>query len=116
MAPKYNLHEKDEYVEFTMSSNLYSEADAHGKTKLIKKNILTRISVYIDDIQAHEHVFDSKGKVLTSYCRIYHINIGPLVLKHSYKYISDIKKKQHTDDPTAVVGFTKPTSNYGKSK
>lgn len=120
MTPKTNLHDKDEYTEFTIWSSVHSDPDKKGKQKLIKRNIITKISVYLDDIQGHEQVFDKMGKLLTGYCRLYHINMGPIVVKHSYKYVSTLKDKQHNEDTPKQIGFSKQPkkliSNYGKSK
>lgn len=95
----------DDYIELTMSSSLYSEPDKQGKQKLIKKNIITKISIYIDDIQGHEEIFNSKGEVMNTTCRIYHKNLGPLIIKRSYKQISEIKHRSHEPVKVEGIGF-----------
>lgn len=94
----------EDYVELTVSSNLYSEPDKNNKQKLIKKDILTKLSVYIYDIEAHEEVFDQKGKLLKNSCRIHHKNIGTLVVNATYNDILSLKNKQHNPQ-SKFVGF-----------
>ena len=96
---------KNTYIELNVVSNLYSEPDKAGKQKLIKKNIHTKISVYVDDIQAHEEVFDNSGKLLTKSCRIHHKNLGPLIIKHTYKQILEIKNTSNIHNTQPTIGF-----------
>lgn len=92
---------KNSYIELVALSNLYSEPDKNDTQRLLKTNIQTRLSLYIDDIQAHEEYFDSKGKISKSMCKIYHRNIGPLVVNKSYDYISKLKQDQQSN----LIGF-----------
>ena len=101
---------KYEYVELRISTNLYSEPDNKGKQKLIRKNIPTKISIYLEDIQAHEEVFDNSGKILPKVCRIHHKTLGALVVKHPYTQITQLKNKT-ISTKTISIGF-----NNGSNK
>lgn len=93
------------YIEFKVISNLYSEEDNEGKQKLIKSNVATKISIHLEDIHAHEEVFNKRGKVLKRFCRIYHTSIGAIVIAKPYNYISALKKDYHHTISTKQVGF-----------
>lgn len=93
-----------EYVEFQTVSSLYSEPDNKGKQKLIKSSIVTKISMYVDDIQAHEEAVGRKGNILKNNCKIYHRNLGTLIVKASYNEISDLKTNSNKPQP---AGFKK---------
>lgn len=99
-----------DYIEVNVSSNLYTEPDKNNKQKLIKKNIITRLSIYIYDIGGHEEIIDQKGRILKDTCRLYHKNIGQMVVKKSYDEITQIKNSQHNPQ-TKFIGF-----NGNKSK
>lgn len=94
-----------EYIELNVSSNLYTEPDKNNKQKLIKTNIITKLSVYLSDIKAHEEIFNSKGKLLTRVCKIHHSLLGPLIVMKSYKQVSDIKHKHHIGPTVKKIGF-----------
>ncbi len=83
-------NDNKEYIEVISTSSLYDEVN--GKQKLIKANILTKLSLYTEDIQAHEEVFDNKGKHKKSLCKIYHRSIGPIIIKETYDNISKLKQ------------------------
>lgn len=89
------------YIELETINSLYSEPDKDGKQKLIKSGIKARFSLYLDDIQAHEEFLDDKGKVYKNSCRIYHRNIGPMIINKSYEYISKLKQQ----DNSKHIGF-----------
>lgn len=83
-------NDNKEYIEVISTSSLYD--DINGKQKLIKANILTRLSLYTEDIQAHEEVFDNYGKHQKKLCKIYHKSIGAIIIKETYDNISKLKE------------------------
>ena len=85
------------YIELTCLSTLFSTPDKNGDQKILKKDIPSRISIYIEDIQGHEEVLNDSGKIRKNVCRIHHRGIGQLIIKESYQSISLIK--QQTDNP-----------------
>ena len=91
-----------DYIELTVSSSLYSKPDKDGKEKLIKSNLVSKISMYIDDIRAHEEVLDDRGTIVKNICRIHHQNIGAMIVRHTYEFISKIKKGNNS---TPKIGF-----------
>ncbi len=96
---------KDEkYIELKVNTNLYTEPDAQGKSKLIKKNIPIRVSVYINDIMGHEEICDNKGKVLKNFCKIHHREIGSVTVNKSYDKLLELKQRDHKPE-SAPIGF-----------
>lgn len=89
-----HANESKEYIEVTSVSSIYSEPNKEGKQKLIKSGILTKLSMYLDDIQAHEEAFNTKGNLQKNMCKIYHRHIGPIVIKESYNNISKLKQSK----------------------
>jgi hypothetical protein len=94
MSLKTHNNESKDYIEVLSISSIYSEPNPQGKQRLIKAGILTKLSVYVDDIQAHEETFDDRGKVRKNMCKIYHRQIGPIVIKESYDNISKLKQSK----------------------
>ncbi len=79
-------------VELKMSNDIWSE-DKHGKEKLIKKGVVTSCEIDTDLITFCCEVLNGKGNVIKNRCKI--IMRGsdqPLVVNHSYRYISDLRK------------------------
>lgn len=93
-----------EYIEFKSSSSLYTDPDKNGHQKLIKANIETRISIYTSDIQGHEEVFSNTGVISKSLCKIYHRNLGPLIIRASYDQITSLKQADTKN--SKQIGFT----------
>ncbi len=99
------------YLELKIQTHLYSEPDKDGNTFPIKRNIPIRVSMYINEITGHEEIFNNKGKVLKSFCRIHHEKIGSIIIKESYDKISKLKERD--DKPTSKpIGFK--YKNYNK--
>lgn len=96
MAYRTNILSNDskDYIEVISVSSIYTEPNAQGKQKLIKSGILTKLSVYLDDIQAHEETFNNSGKLQKNMCKIYHRQIGPIVIKETYDNISKLKQSR----------------------
>ena len=88
------MQERSDYIEVNILTTLKTEPDQKGKSKIIKKDIQTKMSLYIDDIEGHEEVFTEKGIVMKSFCRIYHKTIGQVVINKSYKALNELINKQ----------------------
>ncbi len=94
----------NKYIELSFRTSLYTEPDKDGKTKLIKKDIPIKVSVYINDISGHEEVFNNKGKILKGFCRIHHEKIGSIIVKESYSKIRQLKERDDKP-PHLPIGF-----------
>ncbi len=76
-------------VEIKQIFNLYDENDK-GKKKLIKKNILIKRQVNVNDISNPSQIINDKGSIVKKKCKIYVKDVGELIINHSYEYISDL--------------------------
>ena len=76
-------------IEIKQIFNLYDE-DEKGKKKLIKKNIILKRQVNINDISNPSQIIGTKGAVVKKKCKIYVKDVGELIINHSYEYISDL--------------------------
>ena len=101
---KISTTNTDRYIELVTLSNLLSDPDKTGNQKIIKKNIKSRLSIYIEDIQGHEEVIDHKGRITKNICRLHHRNMGQIVVKESYDTITKIKKNIE-DTHAKHIGF-----------
>ena len=101
---RLKTNQDKDYIELTISSSLYSKPDKKGNEKLLKSNLISKISMYVDDITAHEEVIDDNGNLVKNICSIHHQTIGPLIVRHTYSTISRIKKKENS---SPKIGFNK---------
>lgn len=92
-----------QYIELKLKTDLYSEPDKKGKQKILKRNIPTRIFVHREDIKSVGEVYNKKGKVLTKECKIHILDIGPLIVSHSYEYIKQLKEEE--EQKNTKIGF-----------
>ena len=75
--------------KFEVTSDLYSQPDAKGKQKLIKKGIITRLLVNTHDIKYVEEAFDTKGRIIPGVCDVI-IDQNYKRLNHSFDEICDL--------------------------
>lgn len=80
-------------IEVKIKSSLYTDPDEKGKQKLIKRNIITKRIINVDDKTAVEEVIDNKGKILKNCCRIF-TREEPIVVNHNYEYIKNLILKE----------------------
>lgn len=92
-------------VHLKLISDLYSLPDKNGKQKLIKKDILTRLWINIQDIRYVEEIFDVKGKIIKGVCAI-KVDQESLRVKHSYEDIVDMVENNHKKRDIEI-GFNK---------
>ena len=90
-------------VELKIITDLYSDPDEKGRSKILKKNIKTRISLDTDMFEAPTELFNSRGNVIKNRCKIHIRDIGPMILNHSYEEIAKIKNQQYKP----ILGFGK---------
>lgn len=91
-------------IDLKMISNLYTEEDEKGESKLIKKNIRTKINVDIDNIEYPTQIFNAKGRVLKTQCKVQLKDIGSLTVNHPYEFIKRLKDiREHVQ----IKGFRK---------
>ena len=87
-------------VELKVLSNIYSKPDKQGKQKLIKKDVIARLTLNDQSsITYYEEAFSSKGRLLKDRC---YIKVGDEVfrVKHSYEEIDKMLGNNKKD-----IGF-----------
>ena len=89
-------------TELKVISSLWSKPDADGITHCIKKNIITRREVHVEDILSHEEIYNEKGVILKTQCVVILDKQGMTVVKHSYDYISNVVDKR---EKMKQIGF-----------
>lgn len=70
-----------------------------GSQKVVKRNILSRCIINIEDITGIAEVITAKGKTYKSITRVQHRDIGPLVVKGNYDKVKELIYK------TNKIGF-----------
>ncbi len=73
--------------EFKIIVDLYSTPDAEGKQHLIKKNIIKRKTINIEDIKSVEQVTSEKGKIVKDKCLIEYTNDNAIIVKAKYSEV-----------------------------
>ena len=87
-------------VDLKIKENYYKESpDGKNKT-LIKKNVVSGITIETSDILAISDLLSYRGNILKNYCRIHLKEIGPVVVNHSREQINKLKKSK-----TNAIGF-----------
>lgn len=75
-------------MEFLKSTDLYAPPDKKGNSKLIKKNIITKIDIPIEDIFRVEEAIGNTGKVLKNKCvLVISQNQTHILVNHKYQDI-----------------------------
>lgn len=88
-------------MEFTVRGNFSAGDKKTGTIKIVKRNVVTKISFPESDIYAWEEVVNTKGVVMKKSCRLYLTNdLKEIVVNKSYAEISKIKNNK-----TGVIGF-----------
>lgn len=88
-------------ITLLLKSDCVSDPDHKGKTKMIKKNIITRISLHVTDIKRPVEIYNLKGEVLKKECRIILEDGNDLIVKHSFDEVTKMIS------PIIVKGFRK---------
>ncbi len=83
-------------IELKFSANLYDEGTKDKKPKLIKKNVTTKRSVDIKDINYPEQIFNDKGEIIKGKCKIFLKDIGPVIISHPYEFLHNLLKEEPT--------------------
>jgi hypothetical protein len=96
-------------VTLKIKDNLYKEivippknegGESIVKRKLIKKNVLTNITLDTNDIITTSDLLNNKGNIIKNYCKIHVKEVGPIVVNHSREYINSIKTHKYNQ-----IGF-----------
>ena len=98
----------NENYEFVICSDLYDDKRTKsGKVipKLVKKDIKTRLRVYLADIFLVEEVVGEKGKVEKEKCGIHVKDIGRLVVREPYNKVSTLVFGESKFNNAKQVGF-----------
>lgn len=64
-------------------------------SKPIKKNVKAKMSIDIDDIRIVDYCHDKLGNLVNNKCKIYHHDIGWVMITESYKSINDLLITDH---------------------
>lgn len=83
--------------EFKRLIDIYSIPDKEGKQKLIKKNVIQKITLDTDKIQLEEYI-NQKGNPVKNKCNV-RLEDNYYTLAHSYSEIYKLIQ------PTKVQGF-----------
>ena len=86
--------------EFKIVQSVYADPDKNGKTKLIKRDLITREMYYTEDLEGPIEAYTRQGKVCKDRCLIRHKDIGFRTVKMKYEEVKDILK-----DRIIIKGF-----------
>ncbi len=78
-------------VMMKIKSDLYAEPDNKGRQKIIKKGIITRANIPLEQVGTIMEIFNTKGKLIKNECKIYLPEIGFMTVNHSFDYVKDLK-------------------------
>ena len=103
-------------MELTLKikDNLYNEilippkkegAEPTVKRKLIKRNVITHITIDSNDILTTSDLLSSKGTILKNYCKIHIKEVGPIIVNHTREQINKLKKHN-----ARTIGFRQKAS------
>lgn len=84
--------------EFKVVKDLYDEPDREGLSKLIKKGIITKQLIDLDEISISE-VISNYGRVYKNRCLVQHRDLGHIMVMHKYSDIKQLKQ------PIVIKGF-----------
>ena len=101
-------------VELKIPIDLYSE-DKEGKEKLVKRNVITRQYIDTEEIRNPQEVFNTKGNVIKNRCKILLLNVGQVLINHSYESIKSLKEETSIKIPK-VKGFLAGIKKKNKQK
>lgn len=85
-------------IELKIVSDIISD-DEDGSQKVVKRNIISRCIINLEDITGIAEIITAKGKTYKSITRVQHRDIGPLVIRGNYDKIKELIYK------TNKIGF-----------
>lgn len=80
--------QRDGIIEVTYVTNIVDSSN-----KVIKRNVKGKSVVHIDDIRIVDFHYTNAGILDAKKCRIYHSDIGWMILLEQYQEIADLKSK-----------------------
>ena len=94
-------------MEFLRVTDLYSDPDKNGKQVLLKKNILLKVDIDLDEITRIEEVIGRNNKPHKKKCLIYWSNQQiPILVQHNYKQLQELKERSLANNKhNTVIGF-----------
>jgi len=72
--------------EVKLLSDLYLENE-QGEEVLLKKDVISKFYVCINDINGVSQVLNKKGKPYKTRCRILHKDLGMVLVKHRFEEV-----------------------------
>ena len=73
-------------MEFFKSTDLYGPPDDKGNSKLIKRDVITKIDIPVEDIYRVEEAIGHKGNIMKNKCVIIvSQNQIPILINHKYQ-------------------------------
>lgn len=94
------------FHEFITSSDIYKEFN--GKDILVKIGVSSKATLDLNDIDVIREAFKADGRIFKTKCLIHHIEVGNLILNHSYKEIKKLREDHvNNNSRVKIRGFTK---------
>jgi len=87
---------------FKTVSDLVKE-DIEGNSKVVKKDIITKCQINVDDIICHGEIYNDRGKVLKSMIRIHVKDVGNFIVKEKFDIIESLRNE--VDKRTKIKGY-----------
>lgn len=85
-------------IELKIVSDIITDNE-DGSQRVLKKNVISRCIINLEDVTGIAEVITAKGKTYKSITRVQHRDIGPLVVKGNYDKIKELIYK------TNKIGF-----------
>ena len=82
----------------------------NSDNKVLKKNVKGQVTMHLGDIKVVDNFFTASGQVDPDKCKIFHEQLGWMVLNESFEYMSHLKM----DGTVQVQGFRQKF--YGRYK
>ena len=76
--------------EFNISTDIY-DTDKKGKEFLLKGGVSSKMSLNLRDILTIAQAFKNDGSLFKTKCVVYHVEMGKIMLNHSYNKVKEIK-------------------------
>lgn len=90
-------------VELKLKTDIYTPGE---NPKLVKRGVVSRMLVDTEDISYPTEVINSRGKVLKNEIKINLKEIGPVIVNHSYAYITKLVRNNEPKR-IQIKGFKK---------
>lgn len=94
-------------IEINVPVDLMSE-----RNKIIRRNIIIKHFVDIEDIKTPQQIFNSKGNIVKNKCKVIIKDLGQIIIGHSYEYIKNIIE----DKRIIIKGFLNEERNQSKRR